>query len=39
MTVTTYVYVPKPVSTDLRVKSDFALTNPIGKDEVRGWSM
>ena len=29
----------KPVSTDLTVKSDSDLTNPVEKDEVQGWSM
>ena len=30
---------PKPISTDLTVKSDSVLANPVGKDGVRGWSM
>ena len=29
---TTSVYLPKPVSTDLTIKPDLVLTNPIGKD-------
>ena len=30
----TSVHFPKPVSTDLKLKSDSVLTNPIGKDVV-----
>ena len=33
------VHLPKPVSTDLTLKPDSVLTNPIGKDGVRSWSM
>ena len=33
------VYLPKPVSTDLTIKSDPVFTNPIEKDGVQGWSM
>ena len=36
---TNHVHLPKPVSTDLIIMSDSVLTNPIGKDGVRGWSM
>ena len=36
---TNHVHLPKPVSTDLTIMSDSVLTNPIGKDGVRGWSM
>ena len=32
ITATTSVHLPKPVSTDLTIKPDFVLTNPIGKD-------
>ena len=39
ITATTSVHLPKPVSTDLRIKPDSVLTNPIGKDGVRSWSM
>ena len=39
ITATTSVHLPKPVSTDLIIKSDLVLTNPIGKDGLRGWSM
>ena len=38
-TAATNVNLPKPVSTDLTIKSDLVLTNPEGKDGVRGWSM
>ena len=38
-TATTSVHLPKPVSTDLTIKPDSVLTNPIGKDGVRSWSM
>ena len=34
ITATTSVHLPKPVSTDLTIKSDSVLTNPIGKDGV-----
>ena len=30
---------PKPVSTDLTIKAGSVLTNPIGKDGMRSWSM
>ena len=33
------VYLLKPVSTDLTIKSDSVFTNPIEKDGVQGWSM
>ena len=39
ITATTSVHLPKPVSTDLTIKSDSVLTNPIEKDGVRSWSM
>ena len=39
ITATTCVHLPKPVSTDLTIKSDLVLTNPIGRDGVRGWLM
>ena len=39
ITATTSVHLPKPVSTDLTIKPDSVLTNPIGKDGVRSWSM
>ena len=32
MTATTSIHPPKPVSTDLTIKSGSVLTNPIGKD-------
>ena len=35
ITATTSVDLPKPVSTDLTIKPDSVLTNPIGKDGVR----
>ena len=33
------VYLPKPISTDLTVKSYLVSTNPIGKDRVQDWSV
>ena len=39
ITATTSGRIPKPVSTDLTITSHSVLTNPLGKDEVRGWSM
>ena len=39
ITATTSVHLPKPVSTDLTIKPDSVLTNPIGKDGVRSRSM
>ena len=40
LTATNSIYHPKPVTTDhLTIKSGLVSTNPIGKDEVRGWSM
>ena len=36
---TTSIHLPKPVSTDLTIKPDSVLTNPIGKDGVRSWFM
>ena len=35
ITATTSAHLPKPVSTDLTIKPDSVLTNPIGKDGVR----
>ena len=37
--VTTSIHLPKTVSTDLTINPDSVLTNPIGKDGVRSWSM
>ena len=34
-----YVHFPKPVSTDLTIKSDLVLTKPVGIERVRSWSM
>ena len=34
ITATTSIQLPKPVSTDLTIKPDSVLTNPIGKDGV-----
>ena len=39
ITATTNVYFSKPISTDLTKKTVLVLTNPVGKDVVRGWSM
>ena len=39
ITATASVHLPKPVSTDLTMKSDSVLTNPIGKDGMRRWYM
>ena len=39
ITATTSFHLPKPVSTDLTIKPDSVLTNPIGKDGVRSWLM
>ena len=39
ITATTSIHLPKPVSTDLTIKPDTVLTNPIGKDGVWSWSM
>ena len=39
ITATTTVHLPKSVSTDLTIKPDSVLTNPIGKDGVQSWSM
>ena len=39
ITVTTSVHLPKSVSTDLTIKPDSVLTNPIRKDGVQSWSM
>ena len=36
ITATTSVHLPKPVSTDLTIKPDSVLTNPIGKDGSSG---
>ena len=35
ITATTSVHLPKPASTDLTIKPDSVLANPIGKDRVR----
>ena len=35
ITATTSVHLPKPVSTDLTIKPDSVLTNPLGKDGVQ----
>ena len=39
ITATPSVHLPKPVSTDLTIKPDSVLANPIGKDGVESWSM
>ena len=39
ITATTSIHLPKPVSTDLTIKPDSVLTNPIGKDRVQSWLM
>ena len=39
ITAATSIHIPKPVSTDLAIKSDSILTNPIGKNGVQSWSM
>ena len=39
ITATTSVHLPKPVSTDLTIKPDSVLTNPVGKDGVQSWWM
>ena len=39
ITANTSVHLPKPVSTDLTIKSDSILTNQIEKDGVGSWSM
>ena len=39
ITATTSIHLPTPVSTDPTIKPDSVLTNPIGKDGVRSWSM
>ena len=39
MIATNSVHLPKPVSTDLTIKPDSVLTNPIGKDGVPSLSM
>ena len=39
ITATTSAHLPKPVSTDLTIQPDSVLTNSIGKDGVRSWSM
>ena len=38
ITAPTSAHLPKPISTDLTIKSDSVLTNPIGKDRVPSWS-
>ena len=35
----TSVHLSNPVSNDLTIKPDSVLTNPVGKDGVRSWSM
>ena len=37
VTATTSIHLSKPVSTDLEIKSDSVLTNPIGKGGEPGW--
>ena len=37
--ISTSVHLSKPVSTDLTIKPDSVLTNPVGKDGVRSWSI
>ena len=39
ITATTSIHLPKPVSTDLTIKPDSVLTNPIRKDGVQSWLM
>ena len=39
ITATTSVHLPEPVSTDLTIKPDSVLTNPVGKDGVQSWLM
>ena len=39
ITATTSIHLHKPVSTDLTIKPESVLTNPIGKDGMRSWSM
>ena len=39
VTATTSVYLPKPVSTALKIKSDLVLTSPVGKDGMRDLSV
>ena len=39
ITTTTSVHPPKSVSTDLTIKTGLLLTNPIGKDGMKSWSM
>ena len=39
ITATTTVHLLKSVSSDLTIKSDFVLTNPVQKDGVQIWSM
>ena len=39
ITANTSIHLPKPVSTDLTIKPDSVLTNPIGKDGMQSWSM
>ena len=39
ITAITSVHLPKPVSTDVRIKLNSVLINPIGKDGVQSWSM
>ena len=39
ITATSSVHLPKPISTNLTIKPDSVLTNPIEKDGVRSCSM
>ena len=39
ITAATSFHLPKPVPTDLTIKPDSVLTNPIGKVGMRSWSM
>ena len=39
ITATTSVHLPKPVSTDVTIKPDSVLTNPIRNHGVQSWSM
>ena len=39
ITATISIHLPKPVSTDITIKPDSFLTNPLGKDGVQSWSM
>ena len=39
ITAITSVHLPKLVSTDVRIKLNSVLINPIGKDGVQSWSI